>query len=409
MILDFLFLPVIIFIGAITSYEDSRIGIVRNKWIKFGFFWGVGTILLLLLYSFFAKELSHFFFSTLANKPDENKIFTIFPSYLFKQLANAATALLIAFVMWKRRVWAAGDAKLFFIFALLLPLKYYQKSYFPLFPSFVLLINIFMPIFCYFMLRAGWGSLKMLIKKVKKETVAQEKPLKKNEEIKQEKLGKFNFLSSMKVVSIILLLFMTIKLIPNEFFQKYLLIDAAMFQAAILIAMIAFGSKFIKFISQKKVLVVVIVFFIVALLNSSTINNLADFCQLFFQMLFMFLIFMVIFSLFNRVLNFYIEEEGTKRIKREELVSGVFVDEEIIGQLKKDEKLANGNFEATYLEGLNQKQVDMVKTWLRKKDQKQIKTYISFPFVVWMFGGVVITFILQGSLLNFLLPWVFGR
>lgn len=206
-----------------------------------------------------------------------------------------------------------------------------------------------------------------------------------------------------------LLIFMTIKLIPEEIFQKYLLTDANIFQAAVLILMITFGKKFIEIVSKKAIIIPLVVLFIIVFINNPISKSLQDTAYFVFQMVSMFLIFMVILSFLNKIINFYIEEQGVRKVKSKELVRGVFIDEEVIRDLKEDEKLAGNDFDSVYLEGLNQKQVDTVKIWLRKKDQKQIKTYLSFPFVAWMFGGVVITFILQGSLLNFLLPWVFGK
>lgn len=406
MILDFLFLPMILFIGLVTSYEDLKFGIVRNRWIKLGLFWGIGIILLLFLYNPFAKSLSHFFLSEIVNSSSENKVFSILPSYLFKQLANAGVAILVAFLMWKQKVWAAGDAKLFLVFALLLPLKYYQNSYFALFPSFVLLLNIFIPIFLYFMTRSFLGILTLYFAKIKKGATLKE-ALFIDKFCSKNFFNKERVVALTKVVSVMLLIFMTIKLVPEEIFQKYLRTDANVFQAAVLILMITFGKKFIEIVSKKVAIIPLVIIFLVVFISNPISKSPQETAIFVFQILSMFLVFMLILSFFNKIIDFYIEEQGTRKIKSKELVSGVFVDEEVIRDLRKDEKLSGNDFDSVYLEGLNQKQVDTVKTWLRKKDQKQVKTYISFPFVAWMFGGVVITFMLQGSLLNFLLPWFF--
>ncbi len=408
MILDFLFLPMILFIGTITAYEDSRFGIVRNKWIKIGFFWGVGVLFLMLLYSPFAKSLSHLFFNEILNRPNENRVFTIFPSYLLKQLANAGVAIFVAFFMWKKKVWAAGDAKLFFVFSLLLPLKYYQKSYFPIFPSFVLLVNIFIPIFLYFMTKSAWSLLKVFWVKLGKGLILRDVSLKNIWE-NASFLDKERIIPLVKTVSLMLLIFMTIKLVPDQFFQKYLLIEAAVFQAAVFILMITFGGKFVEIISQKKVIAPLVILFLYLFVNNPIASNPKEMSLFISQMLFAFLIFMVIFGLLNKIIDFYIEEQGTRKMKREELIKGVFVDDEVIKKLRKDKEFSGEIFESTYLEGLNQKQVEIVKEWLDKEGQKNIKTYLSFPFVSWMFGGVVITFFIQSSLLSFLFPWFFGR
>lgn len=127
MILDFLFLPVIFFIGLVVSYQDFKESKIKNKWIILGLIWGLGIYILFLIWALAAP-------------------FTfILPSYILKVFINSAIALIIGYLLWHFNLWSAGDAKLFFVFSLLLPLKYYWKSALPYFPSFALLINIFIP------------------------------------------------------------------------------------------------------------------------------------------------------------------------------------------------------------------------------------------------------------------------
>ncbi len=63
--------------------------------------------------------------------------------YLAKVAANAGLALLAGFLMWWFGLWAAGDAKMFAVLALLLPLSTYRGAYMPAFPAYVLLFNTF--------------------------------------------------------------------------------------------------------------------------------------------------------------------------------------------------------------------------------------------------------------------------
>ncbi|MBU2634963.1 hypothetical protein KJ841_00605, partial [Patescibacteria group bacterium] len=50
MILDYLFLPLLFFIGLITSYQDFKEGKIKNKWIILGLIWGLGVYLLFLIF-----------------------------------------------------------------------------------------------------------------------------------------------------------------------------------------------------------------------------------------------------------------------------------------------------------------------------------------------------------------------
>jgi len=74
--------------------------------------------------------------------------------YFRDVLINAALSLFVGYVFWAVNFWPAGDAKLFALFAFLLPLRYYEKGYVPLFPSIVLLTNIFICAYAVLSVRA---------------------------------------------------------------------------------------------------------------------------------------------------------------------------------------------------------------------------------------------------------------
>jgi len=136
MLLDYLFLPVLFLIGLITSYQDFKEGKIKNKWIILGLVWGLGIYVLCLIWTLIVPYLSQIF---------SKELTFILPSYILKVLINSAIALIVGYLLWYFNLWSAGDAKLFFVFSLLLPLKYYWKTALPYFPSFSLLINIFIP------------------------------------------------------------------------------------------------------------------------------------------------------------------------------------------------------------------------------------------------------------------------
>jgi len=164
MIFDILFLPLLFFIGIITSYEDIKCGKVRNKWILLGLIWGLIIIIFFFVWYFVASPITRYYYFEIQNLPDNSPapVFTVSLVYLWRVILNVVIALLIAFLMWRFNAWAAGDAKLFVVYALLLPLTYYWKSYLPYFPSFVLLINIFIPIFLYLLIVSFIYYLKFI-------------------------------------------------------------------------------------------------------------------------------------------------------------------------------------------------------------------------------------------------------
>ena len=64
-------------------------------------------------------------------------------TYLRDVFVNFVLALAVGYFFWLISFWPAGDAKFFALLAFLLPLHYYWKSYLSFFPSLMLLVNIF--------------------------------------------------------------------------------------------------------------------------------------------------------------------------------------------------------------------------------------------------------------------------
>jgi len=89
------FLPMILFLGAVTSYEDIKQGKIRNKWILIAF-----------AYALLANIL---IFWVLANSPAQAPRL----AYFIELGITVAISLLLGFIMWWIGLWTAGDAKLF--------------------------------------------------------------------------------------------------------------------------------------------------------------------------------------------------------------------------------------------------------------------------------------------------------
>jgi hypothetical protein len=117
------FLPAILLLGGITSYEDYRISKIRNKWIILSLLYSIVVNLALILY----------FSSTTG----------IRTHYIIELATNFVFALLVGFSLWYYNIWTAGDGKLFIAYAVLIPFSVYKWGYQQWIPSQVLLINIF--------------------------------------------------------------------------------------------------------------------------------------------------------------------------------------------------------------------------------------------------------------------------
>ncbi len=114
-------LPAAIIIGIITSYEDIKEGRIRNKWLLAGFLYSLFVVLVLW-------------------------DITYLKAYGINLIIAVLASVLIAYAGF----WNAADAKLFMVYAALLPLSIYQLGYVPYFPAFSVLINTFTPLAFFF-------------------------------------------------------------------------------------------------------------------------------------------------------------------------------------------------------------------------------------------------------------------
>jgi Flp pilus assembly protein protease CpaA len=121
--LNFLFIPLILALGIITSYTDIKEGKIRNKHLI------IISVLGLFLYIifFFIKQISL--------------------QFIFLTLVNLGIGALIGIFLWFLGFWSAGDAKLFSVYLLIIPLIFYKiKTYTYLF----LLLNVIIPVTVYY-------------------------------------------------------------------------------------------------------------------------------------------------------------------------------------------------------------------------------------------------------------------
>lgn len=126
------FLPTVLALGSITSYEDIKEGNIRNKYITAAVC--LSTIIHLLL----------FIFGILSTK-------YIYNFFLFFLVAG-----ILGILLWHEGFWSAGDAKLYLAFFSLIPLTTYKNNTANI-PVFEILINTILPLFLYF-------AVKTLIK-----------------------------------------------------------------------------------------------------------------------------------------------------------------------------------------------------------------------------------------------------
>ncbi|MBU1255663.1 hypothetical protein KKH35_02210 [Patescibacteria group bacterium] len=369
-IIDKLFLPMLFFIGIVTSWEDFCFSKIRNKWII------LGTIFSIAVLAGFA----------VCNLVVGS--FYIIPwDYFSKVILNSFLALLIGFLLWRYGMLAAGDAKLFFVFSLLLPLKYYWKSYLPYFPSFVLLMNIFFPVLFFIFLKASWYAFKSLIKFFKsKPTFKMDQLI--NLLIKDKDIGG---LIKISLGFIAIFLFVEkLRGLVAPWIVLYLPNEGFLF----LLLFIAYRPLF-TYLRKSKVVLILALLFLVVYLGQGMIYTPQEIIIELSRTIKMVFIFLVGLQLLRKLFNYYTKNATLKKIKINELEVGMSL--VIDDEKDKDKKPELGT---VFGGGFNQSQVDLAKKWAKQNNIKEIEIYERFPFAYWMFLGVIITIILKGSLVT---------
>jgi len=117
----------VLVLGVVTSYDDIKKNRISNRYVTIA-----------VIFAFLTNILGSYF----AQASADTKML-----YIETTLLNAFFALLLGFIFWYAKVWRAGDGKLFFAYAFLLPISTYYYGYIPYFPSFTLLTNTLLTAF----------------------------------------------------------------------------------------------------------------------------------------------------------------------------------------------------------------------------------------------------------------------
>lgn len=366
-IIDYFIIPVILIIGIITSWEDFYIGRVRNKWLKFGLIYG------LVFFTFFI--LKNALFPHLGYSIGLDIKFSYI--YLAKVYSNTCISILIGFYMWKKGLFAAGDAKLFMLIAFLLPLKYYWKSYLPYFPSFALLLNIFLPIFAVILYYAfhAW-------------TIKSIKYLREYKEIDFTELrNKFN--SAIILYLKMLAGFISTFLILAFFLDQWIPLTYANGSYMFLFSMFARQQIYSYFKKQKLLFWLFFFAFFIIIFNIIT-DGLSNSMTMLFFMVRMVIIFNTLFIVLNLIIDNYVGKTRIK-MKIEDLRPGIMV---ILDKMPKPEiGMIKGG-------GISEAQVKLLKEWGGENNYKEIETFKNLPFAIWIFVGTIITIIFNKSVIH---------
>ena len=347
--------------GLICAYTDIKYGKIFNKWIIFS-----------LIYIFF---LYTFLLSHGANI-----------SYIFESIFNGSIAFLAGYLLWHFKLWSAGDAKLFAVYAFLIPLHFYSKSYIPYFPSLNLLVNIFIPLLLILVISALITALK--------EAWRLRGRIKELKSLKIKKASRFlpsllqMFLTYFFAVTILRLFSsLTEKSSASEILSNPFFIFVLLF-----LTMGYLNKK-----KQEKKWISLIIYGIV--LGYAGLLVFSGEFPKFIYLLSSALIFMTVVSFARQALDYYIQKKQIQKIKIQDIQEGMILVKNEASLLFK--KLKEKEEELGFLDpgGLKKNQAELIKNMFRNNKEIKADVCKTFPFAPFLFLSAVITILTQSSFL----------
>ncbi|MFA6217179.1 MAG: hypothetical protein WDL87_05980 [Candidatus Omnitrophota bacterium] len=377
--MDFLFLAILFILGAITSFDDLRIGKVKNKYIIYGALSGI------ICYCILAAKIIFF------HAP------VIFPVSIF--LKNVAISCTVSFFIWYFGFWSAGDAKLFMLFSFLVPLHYYGDSYpIPNFPSFILLANAFSIVFLFIILEIFIKLVLQLFVFLKGISLIQLN-FKASITYAVERINLLNVHKKdyAKIALGYLSIFMFMNIIRLIGFMKAQSRFSSLF--GIICIIISFGFQKLTVLFKKKNVIIAttalnIVFLAIIVFEAKDIPRVI---QGLFQNFTFFLLACTIFSI---LIQSFLNTREVKKIKKDDLRKGMLLSHESMIKICEIFKIKGVN-EKFYPDGLTEEQAAYIKEiGLNEPGLSEISISKTFPLTPFIFIGVFLTILKKGVILD---------
>jgi hypothetical protein len=343
---DPIFWGILIF-GIWSSYTDIKKGKIKNLTVIFIIGFGLGINL-------------------------------YFGGNIFLILLNSGLSFIVGYLLWEFGFWSPGDAKLFTAFSFLIPLSIYKQGSIPFFPSYIILVNTFVPVAIFFLF---YSIIKLNIKNLK------------------EKLGEIFTLPSLSGMIIFILGFSVIFEVINQVFNFEI---NRIFQ---IILMLVISETSLKFKESHFKIFLILVTILLASLFPTQILSLG----FLIGFLFSFITFQFLRLLLSNLDQFSLKEE----VKIGNLEPKMILAEDII---KMDDeyvkystpiityfdiiRTVRKRFSARFRGKLSEEDVNKIHS-LRDKNKIKfdtIKISKTIPFSPFIFMGVIITYLLKGSL-----------
>lgn len=399
---DFLsvfYFPIIFYIGITTSINDWRTRKIKNKVLINGYLAGFFVFVLLIIWSLLINPSSFFYINIVEYIPIP-KFFlqTVKFDFFLKTISNSLVAIVLSFLMWKYKIMAAGDAKLFALFAWLIPSSYYWRSYLVVFPSFALLVNIFFAVLIAFICRSFYFTLRHLDLVFNKNNLSIFlSSLKKILTIDYIKKLK----NKMWVFYLIIFIFLIIQNI-NTYFSYSPGGKFGVYQGYLMVFFIVFRAQIIDTLKKNIIKQSFFSILIINLILSFIDSPLNLFLYLLHVSIIM-ICFLIIFDILIRTINFYLKNSSVQKIPVDSLKSGDIISDSVVDQLKAEKIIFHNYIGRIFPRGLDDNEISTIKEWASKSQEIEIAVYEHFPFAFWIFMGVIITLVFKGSVFNIVL------
>jgi len=340
----YFFLPMIIFLGVITSYQDFKYGKIKNKWIILALIYSLVVNFGLTMYFWFGNSLNI--------------------GYIKDWAINGLISLILGFLLWNFRFWSAGDAKLFFAYSWLIPLTAYSRSYVRYFPSLIILINTFVPYALFLFIKALFSLNKKNLKNLSKDI-------------------------NLKTFGIMFLSFFGIHWIVR-YFSNFLKIGDVFTNYLITFCIYFLLNKIVPKKKEKLYIGVLVSVLLLRFLIDKEIYSLSFWKS--------FLGFTLFFKFIRTIISIATKNFFIKEIPIDKLKEGMFLANGI--------KKVKGKYQICELKesiigkepwGLTKKEIKFIKKNKNKFGFKKIKILETMPFAPIIFLGVILTLIAKGS------------
>lgn len=367
--INLIFLPAILFVGLITSYEDITLSRIKNKWIILGMAYSVLSYLFLFFLIYF-KFVDY-----------GGLNFSYIPQFAL----NFGISVLASYGFWKYGAWAPGDAKLFIAYSMLIPLDFYSRGYVNYFPSLLLLFNIFIPLLSSIAITAIFKLLSAIFNMFRHREELTKAFVSIGQFLKNARTkGFYARLKSGFAAYLFIYLGLQVALRGLKLSPMWMASMLLLFQP--LIQWIRRSRKLLFFSNA-----LVLLYFIYKMIAVQGLNELLPVLAGILKTF-------SLFGILRVLLALYVKYTQVQKIEISRLKAHMIPTEETLKNLCSAPLEFQQQIGSIYPDGFSKEQAEAIKINYTQNGIGTIDTYRTFPFAAWMFLGVVITLIFRQNI-----------